>query len=263
MSEPQAVNPLLSKLKMPGRIFQLPSRGLLYSDGELSPTIKDAELHVRPMSAFDEIIMKNPDLLFSGKALDQVFATCVPGIEKPVQLLGKDVDALMLFLRLVTYGPQYDIVANHYCENSMQHRYSVDLEKLMASMKYIDPTTIEEQYRLTMANGQVVQIQPVRYAHVIEMLQANEGKKKLSVEDVQNNLMINLRNVIKSVDGIEDKELITGWIKEAPASYINTIADSVEKTHDWGLDLSVTLKCKDCGEDYSIQIPINPISFFV
>ena len=108
-------NPLLSGFKMPGRIFQLPSRGILYTNGEINSTISEAEVHVKPLSAYDEITLKNPDMLFSGKALEQVFPVCIPDIEKPLELYGKDVDAALLFLRIVTYGSSYDITVNHSC----------------------------------------------------------------------------------------------------------------------------------------------------
>ena len=74
--ETQAQNPLLQKLKLPGRTFQLPSRGALYNNGELSS--KEGEVHVHPMSALTEISLKNPDLLFNGRALEEVCAECVP-----------------------------------------------------------------------------------------------------------------------------------------------------------------------------------------
>ena len=96
-------NPLLDKIKLPGRIFQLPSRGIFYEDEELSEDIKNGEIHVQAMSALDEITLKNPDQLFSGDAVQNIFKNCLTGVNKPVNLLSKDIDALMLFLRTVTY----------------------------------------------------------------------------------------------------------------------------------------------------------------
>ena len=39
-------NPLLQKIRLPGRIFQLPSRGLFYKNGELDESVKNGEIHV-------------------------------------------------------------------------------------------------------------------------------------------------------------------------------------------------------------------------
>lgn len=255
-------NQLLDKLKMPGRIFQLPSRGLLYSNGELASNITDAELHIQPMNAFDEITLKNPDLLFSGKALDPVFNACIPGILKPTELLGKDVDAIMLYLRLVTYGPSYEVLANHNCEHGSTHAYTVNLEEMLNNIKYLDPTTFNDKFLVVLDNGQKVHLSPSKYSQIISLLQANEGKKTLTVEDIKSNIHMNLMSIIISVDDITDKNKIAEWIHAVPAGYVKKIAEKIESLNDWGLDLSLNIKCRDCGQDFPIDLPINPISFF-
>lgn len=256
------LNPLLAKLKMPGKVFQLPSRGLLYSDNELAPNISNGELHIQPMNAFDEVILKNPDMLFTGQALDPVFSACIQGVQKPTSLLGRDVDAIMLFLRLVTYGPSYEILANHGCEFGVTHTYVIDLGQIIDNMKYLDPTTIQDQYKIMFENGQVVELTPAKYFELIQILQINKGKTELSAQDLQQNIHNNLMSVIKSIDGITNKQQIAEWIHTAPASYINKIAEQMDVLNEWGLDLELTLTCKDCGESFSAELPINPIVFF-
>jgi len=44
--------------------------------------------------------------------------------------------------------------------------------------------------------------------------------------------------------------------------YSNRITDAIEKTNDWGPNQNVKLKCKDCGEEIDVELPLNPISFF-
>jgi hypothetical protein len=256
-------NPLLEKLKLPGRIFQLPSRGYLYINNELSSSVQNAEIHVHPMSALDEISMKNPDLLFSGKATDEVFKSCIPDIIKPLELYGRDVDAITLFLRIVSYGPIYTDEFIHTCKDAKKHTYNINVEDFVSKIKYLDPTMINDLYTLTLDNGQIVKLQPLRYKHVIEILQKNQNKKELTADDIKSNLMINLLNLIVSIDGISDKQLITEWIKKAPTSYINKIAVKVESSSDaWGCDFVTELTCKDCNEKFKVEIPINPVNFF-
>ena len=48
-------NPLLAKLKLPGKIYQLPSKGFFYKNEELLDTVEDAEVHVHGMTSIDEI----------------------------------------------------------------------------------------------------------------------------------------------------------------------------------------------------------------
>lgn len=255
-------NPLLQKLKLPGRIFQLPSRGLLYTNGEINPSATDSEIMFHALTAFEEIELKNPDLLFSGKALSQVLKTTAPQILKPDELYSKDVDCIMLFLRLVTYGPSYELSINHGCEGSTSHSYIVDLEQVLQNVNYLDPTLFDTDFKVHLENGQIVQLQPVKYKDVIAMLKENEKKEKLTVEDMKRNLHMSLMNIIKSVDGIEDKTLIAEWITQVPAANITKIADQIEATNKWGPNLDHKVNCKDCGKEIEIEIPINTSSLF-
>jgi hypothetical protein len=162
ISDVPKVNPLLQKVKLPGRIFQLPSRGIFYQDGELSSNVKDGEIHVHAMSAIDEINMKNPDMLFSGKAIEEVCKTCIPDILKPHKLLARDVDAIMLFLRSVTYGNFFEVEIQHTCPDAKKQTYSLNIETLISGMRYLDPTMTDQNYAVNLPNDQVVHLQPAR-----------------------------------------------------------------------------------------------------
>lgn len=255
-------NPLLAKIKMPGRIFQLPSRGLFYKSGELDTSVKEGEIHVHPMSALAEIHMKNPDQLFSGQAVETVFRECVQGVSKPSELLSKDVDAILMFLRTVTYGSQYEFTARHTCENAKEHSYAADVDQLINTMKMVDPTVLEKQYTITMENGQVVKLQPARYYKVIEILKFNEGKKELTVDDMKANLLMMLQSAVIQVDDITDPAMIKEWLGQIQTKWTTQIAIRVEEINDWGPSMKWTCKCKDCGEEFPIELPINPITFF-
>lgn len=255
-------NPLLAQLKLPGRIFQLPSRGIFYKDGELDPSVKDGEIHVQPMSALDEIVLKNPDQLFSGAAINTVFKTCVSGINKPSELLSKDVDAIMMFLRTVTYGPNYEFTAKHTCEGAKEHSYIADIDQMISRMKMLDPTQVDKLYTVVMPNGQIVKMNPNRYSQILDLIRTNQTKTEITVEDQQNNLIMMLLAVVNQVDDVTDPKLIEEWLRKVPTTFINRIAQKSESINDWGPDLKWTCNCRDCGEDFDVEIPINPVSFF-
>lgn len=255
-------NPLLGDLKLPGRIFQLPSRGLFYHNGELDEGANDAEIHVRPLSAMDEIILKNADQLFSGEAVKTVYPRCMEGINQPGQLLAKDVDALMLFLRVVTYGPGYEFVAKHNCENAKEHSYIADVEQMIGSMKLIDPTTLDEKFTVTLPNGQVVKLRPYMYQDSIDMIKRNIGKDTLTVEDMQRNLKDAVGGMVYSVNNVTEKAFIAEWVNKLPALYLNRLAEKMQVLDEWGPNMVWTAQCKDCGEEFKVEIPINPVTFF-
>ena len=263
MSTPQSVNPLMAALKLPGRMFQLPSRGLFYTNGELDASIKEGEIHVQPMSALDEITLKNPDQLFSGAAIDTVFKTCISGINKPGMLLAKDVDAIMMFLRSVTYGSSYEFMAKHTCKDAKNHSYIADVDTMIASTKFIDPTSVDELYTLTLPNAQVVKLNPNRYASMIEIVKLNQSKEEITVDDQHRNLVMMVLAIVSQVDDITDRKFIEEWVRGLPGRYVNLIGAQADKVNDWGADTTWKSVCKDCNKEFEIDIPINPVSFFI
>jgi hypothetical protein len=280
----ETINPLLQGLKLPGRIFQLPSKGVFYHNGELAPDVKEGEVHVHPMSALDEINMKNPDQLFNGAAVETVFKRCVTGVLKPTALLAKDVDAIMLFLRTVTYGPEFEFIANHRCISpklnpetkepvldegknpimiaGKDHSYIADIDAMINGMKLIDATVVDQLNTVHLLNGQVVKLRPNRYSHVLELIKANENKQEVTVTDQQENLIMLLMGVLESVDSITNPEHLREWLSVLPSPFVNKIAEKIAGVNSWGSDHHTTCKCKDCGAEFTVEVPINPVSFF-
>ena len=256
------VNPLLAKAKLPGRIFQLPSRGIFYTHGELHETVKNGELHVQPLSAMDEIIMKNPDQLFSGMAVQQVFATCVRGVAKPTELLAKDVDAIMLFLRTVTYGPNFEYTVKHQCKDAKDHSYVANIDQMIAELPMIDPTTVDKVYQVELQNGQVVKLRPNRYSQVIELIKHNQGKTELTIEDQKLNFRNMMQGMVESVDGVSDPKLINEWLDELQSTFTSRLMSKMDDVNNWGPNMQWKTKCADCGETFDVELPINPVSFF-
>jgi hypothetical protein len=255
-------NPLMAALKLPGRIFQLPSKGIFYKNGELDESVKNGEIHVHAMSALDEITMKNPDQLFSGAAIDSVLKNCVKDVKKPTELLAKDVDAITLFLRTVTYGPSYEFIARHTCQGAKEHSYYADVDTIISRMKMLDETLTDEMYTVKLGNGQTVKLRPNKYQQVIDLIKNNQNKQELTAEDQRRNLMAMLIGVIESVDNISNPALIEEWITALPAVMANRIGDKVESLNSWGSDLKWECKCLDCGEMFEVEIPINAVAFF-
>lgn len=254
-------NSLLDKLKLPGRTFQLPSRGAFYKNGEISSI--DGEIHVHPMSALAEISLKNPDLLFNGKAIEQVFAECIPEIKKPTELYGRDIDAIMFYLRLVTYGPNFEIKIKHTCENAKEHSHIVNIESLITEkMRFLDPTIAIENFTVTLPNEQVVKVHPMKFEHLMKLFQQNTGKQDFTPDDVKKNIVFSLTNLIESVDGIIEKPLIQEWVTKLTTPYQNRITEAIEKTNEWGPTQVVDMTCRDCGNEMKIELPMNPQNFF-
>jgi hypothetical protein len=256
------MNPLIAKLKMPGRVFAIPSKGIMYKNNELFPTVTDGEVQVKPMSALSEIKMRSADLLFSGKAIEEIFSECVSDIKAPFQLFSKDVDALLCYLRIATYGQFFGVDVTHNCKKAKTHTVDIDLEKIVAQVKPLT-SEIAAKYVVTLDNGQVVTTTPLRYASLIELLQMQKDSENLSHEDIKNLFLKNFASIVDNVDGISDKALIKEWASMITPRDTDKIKQAFENANDaWGLKLTSQVKCPDCGEVFEIDVPVDPVGFF-
>ena len=250
-------NPLLERARIPGETVRLPSLGLFYTNGELSPDVKNGEVHVYPMSAYDEIIMHSVDRLINGTAFDEVFSRCIPSILKPLELFSKDIDFLMICLKRVTYGPMITVNYQHTCDDAKYHSYEVDVSPFINTSKVIDPTTVNTTYQTILENGQVVHIHPIKMKDVISLMQ--EAQQNTGTQE---KVLDSLATVIASVDEVTDKNHILEWLHTIPVKMHKQISASVDSSSDWGPSTIVEGKCKDCGADIKIDVPLNPVIFF-
>jgi len=256
-------NPLLANLRIPGETFRLPSHGLFYVDGELDDNVKNGEVHVYPMTSLDEIVFKTPDMLFTGEALRQVFARCIPQVKKPTELLAKDVDFLLTCLRMITYGSEITLLYTHNCENAKSREYDVPLRPIIQEAKAIDPTTITSTFTVRLENGQTVKLKPSTFATMLEFSQAFDvGNKMPSLEELQKSVVNVLVDIIASVDDVTDKALIREWATKIPAGWVRQLTAAIEQVGNWGATFETHQNCKDCGQLITIEFNTNPVSFF-
>lgn len=264
----QSSNPLLQTLKarIPGETFRLPSQGVFYTSGELSDDVKNGEIHVFPLTAIDEIVLKTPDKLLSGKAVDEVFARCIPQVKKPLQLLSKDVDYLLMCLRLISYGESIEVTYTHTCENAKRRNYDVALRPLISQARPIDPTSLGSKYTVKMQSDQVVELRPPLYGSILRLYLSNFEAAKLTEDEqlveTQEQMLNIITDSIISVDGHTEHEMIKEWIKAIPAGWMGQLGEVMQELSDWGPSSMWSTKCKDCGEDIVIDIPLNPVAFF-
>lgn len=151
-----AQNPLKKFYRQPKIYLKLPSSGNFYPPGALvqEPT---GEYPVYAMTAKDEIIMKTPDALLNGQSTVDVIQSCVPNIKNAWTVPSVDVDAILVAIRIATYGENLDVEVK-IPNTDIRKTYTADLriilEKLINSA--FDPV-IEINPEIT------VYIRPLNY----------------------------------------------------------------------------------------------------
>lgn len=133
-------NPLKKYFRQPKVYVTLPSRGKFYPQGAIEMP-ENGELPVYAMTAKDELTMKTPDALLNGQATVNVIQSCVPAIKNAWAMPSIDLDALLIAIRIATYGETMEISVK-VPGIGEERKFDVDLRKLLNKLVTVeyDPT---------------------------------------------------------------------------------------------------------------------------
>ena len=103
-------NPLSEYFRSPKLFVKLPTGGMFY-DKDIVEYPESGELPVFPMTAKDEVMMKNPDALLNGEAVCSLISSCVPNVKNPRLMISNDVDTLLIAIQGATNGDDIEVSA--------------------------------------------------------------------------------------------------------------------------------------------------------
>lgn len=130
-------NPLQKYFRQAKLHVRLPSGGKYYPPGALDLP-ESGEVAIYPLTAKDELLLKTPDSLMNGTATADVIKSCVPQIKNPWYMPSLDVDALIIAIRIATYGPEMTLTVK-VPNTGDEKDFTVDLNSIvepLMSAKY-------------------------------------------------------------------------------------------------------------------------------
>lgn len=127
-----SVNPLARHFRQPKLYIRLPSGGNYYPAGGITVP-ESGDFPILAMTAKDELRLKTPDALLNGQATVDVIQSCVPNIINAWGVPSIDVDALLIAIRIATYGEKMEIGITVPGINE-ERKYDVDLVKLLDTL---------------------------------------------------------------------------------------------------------------------------------
>ena len=156
-------NPLKSYFRKPGIWVKLPSQGQFYTV-KPKDLNEQGEIPVFPMTAKDELLLKNADALLNGSAIVDLIRSCAPTINDPENMPSVDLDAILLAIRRCTYGETMDITTIHDCKEDAKNEVSLNLNAVISTIKVVD--SIEP---VIMSNDIKVYIKPVTVKQLLNL----------------------------------------------------------------------------------------------
>lgn len=270
-------NPLALYFRKPGVHIKLPTNGAFMPKDSVEFSLK-GEVAVFPMRSADELLLKSPDALMNGYAIEKLIESCVPAITFPRLISSPDLDALLLAIRAATYGEIIDLTL--VCpECQVTNEVKRNLGYMIGTMTFVQP---ENPVRLTdeiivylkpynMENATALgvvsfeetrAIQSVEQAPLVDRSQ-QMNKSMQHLADVTTRLMADcVIRVVVPNDQVTDKEMILQFIQNIGKEWTDRIQAKLDELNKAGIDKSFEITCAGCGHEWKSQIEFDPTTFF-
>jgi len=272
------VNPLANWFRQPKIYIKLPSNGEFYPEGSLDLS-QNGEYPVFAMTAKDELMFKTPDALLSGQSTVEVIKSCMPAILDPWQMPSIDVDAVLMAIRIATYGENLDVTANCTACGA-ENTYEVSLTGRLHELSgfeyqsqiqngplivHIRPYTYQEMTKASLKTFEQQRILNIVNDESIsdedKIKQFGESFVKLSELTVE--IIAGCIARIDTPDGsTDDPKFIREFIDNSPKEVFEKISDHIAKIKE-SIDMKdVHVKCESCEHAYDIAVTIDQANFF-
>lgn len=274
-------NPLAKHFRTASIYIKLPSKGKYWKEEDIDIP-QNGELPIYPMNSTDEINLRIPDALLNGNSTINLIKSCVPNIKNPWNIPITDMDAILIGIRMASYGSDMDMEIT--CPNTECNTvsdFSLDLRNALSSIK---TSSYDKE---VMIEGLKFKFKPHTYKQSNKSDQLEFEQKRMikaisdsTIPDAQKNTMINesiqkvnylvheslADNVayIETPDGqkVNNKEYIIEYFMSCSREVYNGV-----KNHLTALNTASKLKpmhvqCSKCNHKFDTEITFDYSRFF-
>jgi hypothetical protein len=273
------LSPLQKYKRSPKLYIDLPSKGNFYVKGSLEGN--GTELEVYSMTASDEIKLKTPDALYTGKAIVSMIQRCVPAIKDPEGMPIIDLDYVLAAIRIASYGDTINITSQCVkCKN--EDTFGIEIQSILDhfnNAKYdseiriddfllrLRPLSLKE---LTTVQQRTTAIQRQAVQYVEQIVDNEEKQTKLNllydeINSLQTDVIYSIVTEITTPDGEKEihHQFIVDFLENGDPKFFKTVKAAYDKFNkEWAIPSS-TVACSECETQYQIRPTLDYSNFFV
>ena len=271
-------NPLASYFRQPKLYIKLPSQGKYYPEGSLDVS-EIGEYAVYAMTAKDELMLKTPDALMNGQATTEVIKSCIPAIKNPWQMPSIDIDAVLIAIRIATYGENMEFTSTcpkcrHFNELVFNllgyldhaHEFTYENEIDISPLKvFIKPYSYKEITRTNIKTLEQRKIMDIVNDNSLSEEEKLEqfGESFVKLTQLTVDVIAGCIERIETPEGIvDDSVLIKEFIENSDKSTFNAINERITDLKEKIALKSQHTKCQECEHEYDIDITMDQANFF-
>lgn len=280
-------NPLKGYMRNPKINFKLPSEYKFNSIGkDITPNMS-GEISCKALSAKDELVLKNPDSLLSGDAIEKMILSCVPEIKNARDLPYPDIQTILLGIRYATSGDvlEFEVdcpsckeknniktsiryILDNIIPMNNDNKVYLDEEKLEI---YVKPFTLKtmnsimlmkfEQEKLLLTLSQITGLDDeVRKKEFSESFEKLANLKFDSL--VECILSVKLPENLGEVQQVTEKQFIKEFLNDCKKDTIDKIEEKISELTECGVDKKMQVTCSHCNHEWETEVGYSPTDFF-
>ena len=214
---------------------------------------------IRPMTGEEEQILATPRFVKKGQAINMIFQKCLKEGVRAENLLTVDRTYLLIYLRGISYGPNYDVeIKCPECETKFST--TIDLNSLYVEhtpddygpdLRDVLPTSkLPFSYRLSTGRDEQ-DIQEHRDRRI----------KAFGDNGVDDTLTYRTAQLLNDIDGITNKSELQILLKNLPINDVSYIRNLINDP-PFGVDTNVEIVCPSCLAEFTLDLPLEANFFF-
>lgn len=277
-NKPKPTNPLSNYFRQPKLYIPLPSKGQFYPEGALDVS-SNGEYAVYAMTAKDELMFKTPDALLNGSATTELVKSCVPAIKDAWAMPSIDIDAVLIAIRIATYGDSmevgsscpmcnhqndYDVNLLNYLEHVSKFEYNntVDVDPLIISIRPYSYQEVTKAAIKAMEQQKIINIVNDETMSDEEKME-KFGTSFVKLTEMTVDVIAGCITSIETPEGIvTDSEMIKEFINNAPTDVFNKVNEQISAMKN-SIDVKAQeVACTECEHKFNITIVMDQTNFF-
>lgn len=236
----------------------LPSLGKFYN-GVNGPS--DGKLHIRPMTGAEEQILATQRFVKKGIAMNMIFDKCIKESKQypSENLLVADRNFLLIYLRGISYGPEYDVKI--MCPfTDKEFNYTIDLN--------LDIKQCPEEFNVNSLEGVLPR---TNYPFSYRLPNGSDEQKITDHRDrntkfdnankADDTLLYRTALLINEIGEISDEKEILVLLKNLPildVAYLRNLTTN----EPFGVNTKILITSPYTGEEFETELPFDT-NFFL
>lgn len=274
-----ANNPLFKHFRQPAIYLRLPSGGAYWDENAVDLPVT-GEIPVYPMTVKDEITFKTPDALMNGEGMITVIQSCCPHIKNAWKIPAIDLDAIMISIRIASYGSNMDI--NTKCPHcSEENLNTVDLNMLLDLLpgpnfpeKTIGNLTFKFKPLLfeKMNQSNLYAFEQQKLIMAITSSELSEEQKLEQFKEMFPKITdLNIANIVNAIESVTtadgtvvtEEKFIKEFIYNCETALFNEIKTALEEISTANKLQAMEITCDSCTKEYKTDLNFEEANFFV